>query len=146
MWINPVFLCCAAAKQINEWNIPPTDETSRMKRVRLSQDPRKEFTPPAFLNRPPSTTDGAGASSQPQEEANYRAPKTMAYKPGWGFRRCDSILGSTTHCADWSKHSLTQADYQDVVLGSPFERVEGMGAQAMASVSRPNLLVQFISF
>ena len=106
-----------------------------MKRHRLAKDPRVPRELPAFLQ--PHSAEG-GSSSQP------RASKSQAFKPAWGFRRTDSVLGSTVHASDWSLHSITPADYQDVVLQSEIEGIDGFGYQALASVSvLTNLLFRF---
>ena len=97
-----------------------------MKRHRLAKDPRVPRELPAFLQ--PHSAEG-GSSSQPQ------ASKSQAFKPAWGFRRTDSVLGSIVHASDRSLHSITPADYQDVVLQSEIEGIDGLGSQALASVS-----------
>nr|XP_017227649.1 PREDICTED: uncharacterized protein LOC108203324 [Daucus carota subsp. sativus] len=115
-----------AATRINEQNAPLQEETGRMKRHRLAKDPRVPRELPAFLQ--PHSAEG-GSSSQP------RASKSEAFKPAWGFRRTDSVLGSTVHASDWSLHSITPADYQDVVLQSEIEGIDGFGSQALASAN-----------
>ncbi|XP_074376982.1 uncharacterized protein LOC141718500 [Apium graveolens] len=55
------------------------------------------------------------------------------FQPLWGFRRGDTVVGSTKHAWDWSYHSVTPKDFTDVVATPDLERIKLMGAQSLAS-------------
>lgn len=110
---------------MNELTVPPTEETGRMKRLKTKYDPREAREIPQFL-RAHSGASGADAGGKP--------PKSLAFQPAWGFRKTDSVLGSTQHSADWSLHSITPVDYKDVVLDADMEGIESLGSQSLASV------------
>ena len=120
-----LFFSCAystAAALINEAQGPIVEETSRMKRHSAKKDVRARPTEPSFL-RPLEVA-----------EPEVSRPRTACFKPNWGFRKQDTVVGDTKHAKDWSLHSITPCDYKDIVLGKELETIELLGAQAMAAV------------
>lgn len=119
----------SAAKALNDMNRPVNEETFRMKKSRLSSDDRVPPKLPAFLRRqeggPSLEESGPGAESS-------HGP---AFRPSWGFRMTDSVVGSTKLSANWSLHSITLQDYTDIVTSSELARHELIGAKALATVS-----------
>lgn len=82
-------------------------------------------TEPNFLKR----------HKEPVGEDSTKVPTaTGSFQPAWGFRRRDSIVGSTKHAMDWFCHCITPHDYRDIVLGSDLSRVMHLRAHAMATV------------
>ncbi|XP_074363045.1 uncharacterized protein LOC141703399 isoform X2 [Apium graveolens] len=128
-----------AAKEINEDNVPLVEETARMKKARLAGlDTRGKATEPIFLKKHKepmgeASTEGVGGHSAPITAAAPTATATGAFQPLWGFRRGDTVVGSTKHAWDWSYHSVTPKDFTDVVATPDLERIKLMGAQSMAS-------------
>ncbi|KAL8155304.1 hypothetical protein AgCh_000616 [Apium graveolens] len=128
-----------AAKEINEDNVPPIEETSRMKKARLAGlDTRGKATEPIFLqkhNEPmgEASVEGAEAPNAPITVAAPASAATGAFQPLWGFRRGDIVVGSTKHAWDWSYHGVTPKDFTDVVATPNLERIKLMGAQSLAS-------------
>ncbi|XP_074356943.1 uncharacterized protein LOC141696720 [Apium graveolens] len=128
-----------AAKEINEDNVPLVEETARMKKARLAGlDTRGKATEPIFLKKHKepigeASTEGAGGHGTPITAAAPTAAATGAFQPLWGFRRGDTVVGSTKHAWDWSYHSVTPKDFTDVVATPDLERIKLMGAQSLAS-------------
>ncbi|XP_074377748.1 uncharacterized protein LOC141719269 [Apium graveolens] len=129
----------AAAKEINEDNVPLVEETARMKKARLAGlDTRGKATEPIFLRKHKepmgeASTEGAEGHNAPITAAAPAAAATGAFQPLWGFRRGDTVVGSTKHAWDWSYHSVTPKDFTDVVATPDLERIKLMGAQSLAS-------------
>ena len=69
----------------------------------------------------------------PRSGANRCSAKSAAFKPVWGLRKQDSVVGSSIHAKDRSFHSIPPCDYKDIVLGTDPEVSEQMGAQAIAN-------------
>ncbi|XP_074342331.1 uncharacterized protein LOC141679851 [Apium graveolens] len=65
--------------------------------------------------------------------SEQRLLRLGAFQPLWGFRRGDTVVGSTKHAWDWSYHSVTPKDFTDVVATPDLERIKLMGAQSLAS-------------
>ena len=107
-------------------NRPKEGETGRQKRARLNQDPRGKPDAPVFLRPHVPTTELGDDGIPPQKGAVFR--------PNWGFRKGDTIVGSTQHSMDWSYHSITPHDYTDIVTSSDLSKIEHMGTQALATV------------
>ncbi|XP_074327831.1 uncharacterized protein LOC141665748 [Apium graveolens] len=128
-----------AAKEINEDNVHLVEETARMKKARLAGlDTRGKATEPIFLKKHKEpigevSTEGAGGHGAPITAAAPTAAATGAFQPLWGFRRGDTVVGSTKHAWDWSYHSVTPKDFTDVVATPDLERIKLMGAQSLAS-------------
>ncbi|KAL8133832.1 hypothetical protein AgCh_009047 [Apium graveolens] len=133
-----------AAKEINEDNVPLVEETARMKKARLAGlDTRGKATEPIFLKKHKepigeASTEGVGGHGVPitaaaPTAAAPTAAATGAFQPLWGFRRGDTVVGSTKHAWDWSYHSVTPKDFTDVVATPDLERIKLMGAQSLAS-------------
>ncbi|XP_074322742.1 uncharacterized protein LOC141659699 [Apium graveolens] len=80
-----------------------------------------------------ASTEGAGGHGTPITAAAPTAAATGAFQPLWGFRRGDTVVGSTKHAWDWSYHSVTPKDFTDVVATPDLERIKLMGAQSLAS-------------
>lgn len=101
-----------------------------MKRARSGKDPRAPTATDAYLNPHVVDVDEADGSSK------------SAWRPNWGIRKKDSIVGDCRHAMDWSYHSITPGDFKDFVSGSVLEKAESAGAQAFAAVSPllPSLL------
>lgn len=93
----------AAAARINEALKPLATETGRMKRD--IKDPRDTPEEPSFFRKHP-------------EGSKAEAPGTPrgSFRPAWGFRKQDTVVGSTEHAKDWSLHSITPCDYKDMVV------------------------------
>ena len=97
-----------------------------MKRARIGTDDRGVPSEPSFLR---------GCATQLPEVDPIVAPaKSSAFKPAWGLRKQDSVVGSSIHAKEWSLHSIPPCDYKDIVLGTDPEVSEQMGAQALATV------------
>ncbi|KAL8097995.1 hypothetical protein AgCh_030937 [Apium graveolens] len=128
-----------AAKEINEDNVPLVEENARMKKARLAGlDTRGKATEPIFLRKHKepmgeASTEGVEGYSAPITAAAPAAAATGAFQPLWGFRRGDTVVGSTKHAWDWSYHSVTPKDFTDVVATPDLERIKLMGAQSLAS-------------
>ncbi|KAL8094462.1 hypothetical protein AgCh_036117 [Apium graveolens] len=128
-----------AAKEINEDNVPLVEETVRMKKALLAGlDTREKATEPSFLRKHKEPmvevpAEGAEAHSAPITAAAHVSVATGAFQPLWGFRRGDTVVGSTKHALDLSYHSVTPKDFTDVVATPGLERIKLMGAQSLAS-------------
>ena len=120
------FLSFSACQAINEINKPKDGETGRQKWHRLNQDPRGKPDAPIFL-RPHQLENSHGDDGVPP-------PKGPVFRPNWGFRRGDTVIGSTKHSMDWSYHSVTPHDYTDVVTAADIPKIEHLGTQALATV------------
>jgi len=111
-----------------------------MKKARLAGlDTRGKATEPIFLRKHKepmgeASTEGAEGHNAPITAAAPAAAATGAFQPLWGFRRGDTVVGSTKHAWDWSYHSVTPKDFTDVVATPDLERIKLMGAQSLASV------------
>ncbi|KAK1398372.1 hypothetical protein POM88_008235 [Heracleum sosnowskyi] len=115
-----------AAAFINKTNEPQEGETARMKRARLGgKDPRASGVPAFIRPRVDLTDEVEGPSSA----------KGAVWRPNWGLRKKDTVVGVSKHAVEWSYHSLTPCDYKDFVSNSTIEGVEHAGAQAMAAVN-----------
>ncbi|XP_074351577.1 uncharacterized protein LOC141690700 [Apium graveolens] len=114
-------------------------QEKRMKKARLAGlDTRGKATEPIFLKKHKepigeASTEGAGGHGTPITAAAPTAAATGAFQPLWGFRRGDTVVGSTKHAWDWSYHSVTPKDFTDVVATPDLERIKLMGAQSLAS-------------
>lgn len=96
-----------------------------MKKARLSRkDDRTGPKIPAFL----------GEDEEVIHQLGDPRTRGAAWVPGWGLRQQDTLVGSTAHSRDWSKHCVTPHDYADIVVPSSLESAELMGAQAIATV------------
>ncbi|XP_074351480.1 uncharacterized protein LOC141690592 [Apium graveolens] len=102
-----------AAKEINEDNVPLVEETARMKKARLAGlDTRGKATEPSFLKKHKepigeASTEGVGGHSAPiTTAAPTAAAATGAFQPLWGFRRGDTVVGSTKHAWDCHPYAL----------------------------------------
>ena len=115
----------SAALAINE-ALGEVEETRKMKRARIGTDDRGVPSEPSFLR---------GCTTQlPEVEPIVAPAKSSAFKPAWGLRKQDSVVGSSIHAKEWSLHSIPPCDYKDIVLGTDPEVSEQMGAQALATV------------
>lgn len=81
-----VLAACAA---INDFNKPKEGETARQKRARLNMNPQAKLDAPTFL-RPHVPENELGDDESLQ-------PKGAVIRPNWGFRKGDSVAGSTKH-------------------------------------------------
>lgn len=61
-------------------------------------------------------------------------PISPVFKPSWGIRRRDSILGDTHLAAEWSLQAIPPKDYQDGVKNRDLEAMERLGSQGIATV------------
>ncbi|KAK1356169.1 hypothetical protein POM88_049425 [Heracleum sosnowskyi] len=113
-----------AATFINKTNEPAEGETARMKRARLGgKDPRAAFDGSAFF-RP---------HGDPVEEVEAPiSSRASVWRPNWGIKKKDTVVGVSKHAVEWSYHSLTPCDYKDFVTNSTIEGVEHAGSQAIA--------------
>ncbi|KAK1400169.1 hypothetical protein POM88_010032 [Heracleum sosnowskyi] len=113
-----------AAAFINKSNEPLDGETARMKRARLGvKDHRAASGVPAFLRPHEDTVEEVEAPA---------SAKSSVWRPNWGIRKKDTVVGVSKHASEWSYHSLTPCDYKDFVSNSTLEGVEHAGAQAIA--------------
>jgi hypothetical protein len=131
----------AVAQMIVAAAPPPTDETSRMLRAKRNADPRGKELEPSFL-RPHKKqkdnlkyTDIAGLDGASQVNV-----QSSVFRPSWGFRKQDSVVGSTKHSMDWSLNAITPPDYRDFVLNGDVGESESLGAQSLAAVSSKLLI------
>lgn len=115
---------------------PIDDETSRMARAKRGIDPRGRETEPAFL-RPHKSQKGNLKFSDlvGLEGASQVNIQSSVFRPSWGFRKQDTVVGSTKHAMDWSLNTITPPDYKDLVLNGGLEESEALGSQAIAAVS-----------
>ena len=115
---------------------PPTDETSRMARAKRGIDPRGKDTEPSFL-RPHKMQKGNLRYSDlvGLEGSSQVNVQSLVFRPTWGFRKKDTVVGSTKHAMDWSLNSITPPDYRDLVLNGGIDDSESLGSQAIAAVS-----------
>ena len=103
-------------------------ETKRQKRHRLGQDDRVQPTIPTFLQ-------GSGSGAAPEAPGGSQSgPISPMFRPAWGIRRRDSVLGDTRVAQEWSFNSITPRDYQDGVNNRDFETVQRFGSQGLATV------------
>ncbi|KAK1400997.1 hypothetical protein POM88_000602 [Heracleum sosnowskyi] len=115
-----------AAVFINKTNEPEDGETARMKRARLgAKDPRASSVPAFIRPHVDLTEDAEGPASG----------KSAVWRPNWGLRKKDTVVGVSKHVVEWSYHSLTPCDYKDFVSNSTIEGVEHAGSQAMAALN-----------
>ncbi|KAL8100265.1 uncharacterized protein LOC141683475 [Apium graveolens] len=114
-----------ACEAINNLNKPKEGESGRQKRAKLSKDPRGKPDGPSFL-KPHIPEVSLGDDVDPPIKGH-------AYRPNWGFRRGNTVVGSTKHAKDWSFHSITPQDYTEIVTGSDIESIEHLGSRAQAS-------------
>ncbi|XP_074357867.1 uncharacterized protein LOC141697403 isoform X2 [Apium graveolens] len=114
-----------ACEAINNVNRPKEGESGRQKRAKLNRDPRSKPDAPAFL-KPHVPVVELGDDVDPPLKAH-------SFRPNWGFRRSDTVVGSTKHAKDWSYHSITPHDFTDIVTGSDIETIELLGSQAQAA-------------
>ena len=127
--INSYQLCIscfviAAAAFINKTNEPEDGDTARLKRARSGKDPRAESGIDAYLRPHRDDVEEIGGST-----------KSTVWRPNWGIRKKDTVVGVQKHAVEWSYHSLTSCDFKDFVTNSTLEGVEGAGAQSIAAVS-----------
>ncbi|XP_074340432.1 uncharacterized protein LOC141678097 isoform X2 [Apium graveolens] len=136
-WTSTNTVHIAAAKEINEDNVPLVEETATMKKARLAGlDTRGKAMEPSFLRKHKEPMGEASTEVDEGHNAPITVPAaaaTCAFQPLWGFRRGDTVVGSTKHAWDWSYHSLTPKDFTDVVATPDLERIKLMGAQSLAS-------------
>lgn len=124
------YLVTTAAAFINKTNEPEDGDTARLKRARSGKDPRAPTATDAYLRPHVADVEEADGSSR------------SAWRPNWGIRKKDSIVGDSRHAIDWSYHSITPGDFKDYVSGSTLEGAESAGSQAFAAVS--SLLPSFL--
>ncbi|KAL8155484.1 hypothetical protein AgCh_000754 [Apium graveolens] len=105
-----------ACETINNINRPKEGEYGRQKRAKLNKDPRSKPDAPIFL-RPHAPVVELGDDMDPPL-------KVHSFRPNWGFRRSDTVMGSTKHAKDWSYHSITPHNFTDIVTGSDIESIE----------------------
>jgi hypothetical protein len=117
-------------------NAPPDNETTRMARAKRDADPRGKDTEPSFLRPHKKQRDnlkfGDIAGLEGSSQVNVQS---SVFRPTWGFRKKDTVVGSTKHAMDWSLNSITPPDYKDLVLGGNIDQAESLGSQAIAAVS-----------
>ncbi|KAL8105086.1 hypothetical protein AgCh_029032 [Apium graveolens] len=105
-----------AAKEINEDNVPPVEETARMKKARLAGlDTWGKATEPIFLRKHKepmgeASTEGAEGHNAPITAAAPAAAATGAFQPPWGFRRGDTVSnayfqGAVRQAESWKRAS-----------------------------------------
>lgn len=128
----------SAAKILNELHARLVGETPRTKRkcdeLDLIGKPTKlPLLRPHFEM---ATTDGDIGSS---------SVKTSVFKPAWGIRKHDLIVGDTKHSKDWSYHSIPSPDYRDFVISRDLEAVESLGCEDLATVFSSLFLVFLFS-
>ena len=121
-----LLLFLSACEAINNVNRPKEGESGRQKRAKLNRDPRSKPDGPSFL-KPHVPVVELGDDVDPPLKAH-------SFRPNWGFRRSDTVVGSTKHAKDWSYHSITPHDFTDIVTGSDVETIELLGSQAQAAV------------
>ncbi|KAL8123914.1 hypothetical protein AgCh_011789 [Apium graveolens] len=114
-----------ACEAINNVNRPKEGESGRQKRAKLNRDPRSKPDGPTFL-KPHIPVVELGDDVDPPLKAHF-------FRPNWGFRRSDTVVGSTKHAKDWSYHSITPHDFTDIITGSDIETIELLGSQAQAA-------------
>ena len=108
------------------------DETHKMKKARLAAEgPVREPNMPGFL-QPCDGAQAKGKGKRAREEEE--GPETAAWKPSWGIRRQDTLVGSTLNSVDWSKNSIPPADRSKIVVKTDIEEAETLGAQGIAVV------------
>ncbi|KAK1381844.1 hypothetical protein POM88_019579 [Heracleum sosnowskyi] len=111
-----------AAEFINKQNKPEGGETARIKRACL-KDPRLAAKGPSILRPHVAEIEEVEGSS---------SVKSSVWRPNWGIRKKDTIVGVAQHAVEWSHHSLTPCDYKDFVANSTIEGAESAGSQAFA--------------
>ncbi|KAK1382001.1 hypothetical protein POM88_019736 [Heracleum sosnowskyi] len=77
-----------------------------------------------FINKP-----------EVEEVEGSSSVKSSVWRPNWGIRKKDTIVGVAAHAIEWSHHSLTPCDYKDFVANSSIEGVESAGSQAFAAAN-----------
>ncbi|XP_074338424.1 uncharacterized protein LOC141676630 [Apium graveolens] len=78
----------------------------------------------------------SGVTETPNVPVSTAAPTSVAtgaFQSLWGFRRGDTVVGSTKPAWDWSYHGVTPKEFTDIVAGPDLERIKLMGAQSLAS-------------
>lgn len=118
------------AATIDEANQPKEMESHRMKRAKTLKDPRLSTRIPTIL----AEAENAGNAGNTSSGSRDTPGPTTVFRPAWGIRNQDTIVGDTKHAMDWSLISITPHDYQDCVLRSDFERAVLLGSQAQAAV------------
>lgn len=98
-----------------------------MKRQSAKKDLRAQPTGPSFL-RP--------HVEEEIEEEPVSRPRSAVFRPNWGFRKQDTVIGDPGNARDWSLHSITPCDYTDYVLKKGITSIELLGSQAFATVSK----------
>lgn len=112
---------------------PGEEETARMKRAKRALDTRGKSSEPSFLR--PHKVQKQDLIAVDEEDGPVQVNvQSTVYRPPWGFRKMDSVVGSTKHSMDWSLNSITPVDYKDFVTGGNMLENEYLGAQALASV------------
>ena len=123
------FVCVfSVATSINEAQGIGEEETRKMKKARMGADDRVPPPVPSFL--------------RPQEEAGGSKSGGSAWRPAWGLRAKDSVVGNTRHAKDWSRFGVPPCDYRDIVTATGMEAAEYMCAQGIATV----LIILFFYF
>ncbi|KAK1369648.1 hypothetical protein POM88_035740 [Heracleum sosnowskyi] len=112
-----------AAEFINKQNELEGGQTARIKRACL-KDPRLIEKGPSILRPHVAEVDEVEGST-----------KSSVWRPNWGIRKKDTIVGVSAHAVEWSHHSLTPCDYKDFVSNSTLEGAECAGAQAFAAAN-----------
>ena len=56
------------------------------------------------------------------------------WKPSWGLRAKDIVVGCTKHAKDWSHHAIPLHDYKYIVMSTRLDAAESTCAQAIATV------------
>ncbi|KAK1392401.1 hypothetical protein POM88_011457 [Heracleum sosnowskyi] len=115
-----------AAVFINKSNEPQDGETARMKRARLGGKDPRDAGLPAFIRPHVDLTDEVEGPS---------SAKSSVWRPNWGLRKKDTVVGVSKHAVEWSYHSLIPCDYKDFVSNSTLEGVEHAGSQAIAAAN-----------
>ncbi|KAK1352208.1 hypothetical protein POM88_053472 [Heracleum sosnowskyi] len=106
-------------------NEPESGETARIKRACL-KDPRLAAKGPSILRPHVAEVEEVEGSS---------LVKSSVWRPNWGIRKKDTIVGVAQHAVEWSHHSLTPCDYKDFVANSTIEGAESAGSQAFAAAN-----------
>ncbi|KAK1392319.1 hypothetical protein POM88_011375 [Heracleum sosnowskyi] len=109
---------------INKTNEPLDGETAKMKRARLGgKDPRTANILSFLKPHVDIVEEVEGPSSA----------KSSVWRPNWGLRKKDTVVGVSKHAVEWSYHSLNPCDYKDFVSNSTIEGVEHAGAQVVVA-------------
>lgn len=105
-------------------------ETKRQKRYRLS---RYDRVPPTILG----FLRGSGSGASVEGGPSFQGPTSPVFRPSWGIRKRDSVLGDTRLAREWSKHSIPPVDYiyHEGVTGRDYEAVQLLGSQGIAAAN-----------